>query len=178
MIYPAPDKLDSSGSKYALVIVAAKRARQLKEGARRLIDTKSVNPLTIAMEELAAGAIIPLQVGEPEKLPESLPATPVLGGLVSSSLADSSTKVTKADVYAVLTGGADLEGVPITEADASDDLSDMELADEDDEEEEIEDEADVLSLVDPDGEFETAPGGAVPADPDAAIFKDSAADDV
>lgn len=178
MIYPAPDKLDSSGSKYALVIVAAKRARQLKEGARRLIETKSVNPLTVALEELAAGAIIPLQVGEPEKLPESLPASPVLGGLLSSSLADSPTKVTKADVYAVLTGGAEIEGMPLAEAEAGDDLSDLDLADEDDEDEEIEDEADVLSLVDPDGEFETAPGGVVPADPDAAIFKDSSADDM
>ena len=36
MIYPSPDKLDLMDSKYALVIVAAKRARQIKDGARRL----------------------------------------------------------------------------------------------------------------------------------------------
>ena len=57
-IYPSPDKLDLMESKYALVILAAKRARQLKDGARKLIDTRSVNPLTIALEEIAEGAII------------------------------------------------------------------------------------------------------------------------
>jgi DNA-directed RNA polymerase subunit omega len=57
-IYPSPDKLDSLESKYALVILAAKRARQLKDNARKLVDTRSANPLTIALEEIAAGAII------------------------------------------------------------------------------------------------------------------------
>jgi DNA-directed RNA polymerase subunit omega len=57
-IYPSPDKLDTQESKYALVILAAKRARQIKDNARRLTDTKSANPLTVALEEIAAGAII------------------------------------------------------------------------------------------------------------------------
>jgi DNA-directed RNA polymerase subunit omega len=175
MIYPAPDKLDTSGSKYALVIVAAKRARQIREGARRLVDSKSPNPLTVALEELAAGEIIPLQVGEPERLPESLPATPVLGGLVSSGLTDSPGKVTKADIYAKLTGGADDEESEDVMAD-EDAVSLDDLDEEEDEEEELEDEADVLTLVDPDGEFETAPAVGDPADPDAVIFKDSTDD--
>lgn len=62
-IYPSPDKLDNTPedrpSKYALVILAAKRARQIKDNARRLVDTKSANPLTVALEELAERAIIP-----------------------------------------------------------------------------------------------------------------------
>ncbi len=58
-IYPSPDKLDSLESKYALVILAAKRARQIKDNARKLVDTRSTNPLTIALEEIAAGAIVP-----------------------------------------------------------------------------------------------------------------------
>ena len=58
-IYPSPDKLDALPSKYALVILAAKRARQIKDNARRLVDTRSTNPLTIALEEIAAGVIIP-----------------------------------------------------------------------------------------------------------------------
>ena len=58
-IYPSPDKLDALESKYALVILAAKRARQIKDNARRLVDTRSANPLTTALEEIAAGAIIP-----------------------------------------------------------------------------------------------------------------------
>ena len=57
-IYPSPDKLDSLPSKYALVILAAKRARQVKDGAKRLTDSRSANPLTVALEEIAAGAII------------------------------------------------------------------------------------------------------------------------
>lgn len=57
-IYPSPDQLDKQESKYALVILAAKRARQIKDNARRLTDSKSANPLTVALEEIAAGAII------------------------------------------------------------------------------------------------------------------------
>lgn len=58
-IYPSPDKLDLLESKYALVILSAKRARQVKDGARRLTDSASGNPLTVALEEIADGAIIP-----------------------------------------------------------------------------------------------------------------------
>jgi DNA-directed RNA polymerase subunit omega len=61
-IYPSPDKLDKLESKYAMVILAAKRARQLKDGARKLIETRSTNPLTIALEEIAEGVIIPRHV--------------------------------------------------------------------------------------------------------------------
>ena len=57
-IYPSPDKLDKAESKYALVILAAKRARQIKDGARRLTGSLSPNPLTVALEEIAEGAII------------------------------------------------------------------------------------------------------------------------
>ncbi len=60
MIYPEADKIDKQvESKYALVILAAKRAKQLKEGDRPLIGTDSTNPLTIALEEIAKGEIRP-----------------------------------------------------------------------------------------------------------------------
>ena len=45
------------GSRYSLVVLAAKRAKQIKEGAPLLIDTDSTNPLTIALEEIAAGKV-------------------------------------------------------------------------------------------------------------------------
>jgi DNA-directed RNA polymerase subunit omega len=61
-IYPSPDKLDSQESKYALVILAAKRARQIKDGARRLLPTQSANPLTVALEEIGEGQIIAREV--------------------------------------------------------------------------------------------------------------------
>ena len=49
--------LDRVGNKYALVIVAAKRARQIKEGALSMVDLDTGNPVTAALEEIAAGKI-------------------------------------------------------------------------------------------------------------------------
>lgn len=58
MIYPSADKIEEQiDSKYALVILAAKRAKQVKEGSRPRIDTDSRNPLTVALEEIASGQI-------------------------------------------------------------------------------------------------------------------------
>jgi DNA-directed RNA polymerase subunit omega len=58
MIYPEADKVDEQvDSKYALVILAAKRAKQIKEGARPLIPTDSANPLTVALDEIADGQL-------------------------------------------------------------------------------------------------------------------------
>src|SRR5947207_14161003 len=58
MIYPAADKIEAMvDSKYALVILAAKRAKQIKEGSKPLIKTDSTNPLTIALEEIGAGQV-------------------------------------------------------------------------------------------------------------------------
>jgi DNA-directed RNA polymerase omega subunit len=110
MIYPAADKLDAMESKYALVIVAAKRARQIKEGARRMMESRSTNPLTVALEEIAAGEITPLLVGEPEKLPTSLPPTPVLTGLVATSIDDEEPihEPTAAEIGALLTPTEDM----------------------------------------------------------------------
>ena len=49
--------LDRVGNKYALVIVAAKRARQIKEGALSMVDVDTGSPVTAALEEIAAGKI-------------------------------------------------------------------------------------------------------------------------
>jgi len=58
LIYPSADIIEERvGSRYSLVVLAAKRAKQIKEGAPVLIDTLSTNPLTIAMEEIAAGKV-------------------------------------------------------------------------------------------------------------------------
>jgi DNA-directed RNA polymerase subunit omega len=40
-------------SKYALVVTAAKRARQLMAGGDRLVQCASEKPVTIALEEIA-----------------------------------------------------------------------------------------------------------------------------
>ncbi|MCW3490905.1 DNA-directed RNA polymerase subunit omega [Dethiobacter alkaliphilus] len=58
MIYPSIDTLIKKvDSKYTLVIAAAKRARMLNEDAPRLIDTKSIKDVSIALEEIAAEKI-------------------------------------------------------------------------------------------------------------------------
>jgi DNA-directed RNA polymerase subunit omega len=44
-------------NKYALVIGVAKRARQLKEGHLPMVDVASTNPVTVALEEIAAGKL-------------------------------------------------------------------------------------------------------------------------
>ena len=50
--------IDRLGSSYDLVVAAAKRAKQLRGGARPLVDTDSKNPLTIALQEIAEGSIV------------------------------------------------------------------------------------------------------------------------
>ncbi len=44
-------------SRFSLVVAAAKRARQLNEGATPLVDCGSHHPLTIALYEIAEGKI-------------------------------------------------------------------------------------------------------------------------
>lgn len=44
-------------SKFRLAILAAKRAKQLVNGAKKKVDMKAENPLTIAIEEINQGKI-------------------------------------------------------------------------------------------------------------------------
>jgi DNA-directed RNA polymerase subunit omega len=44
-------------NRYSLVVLAAKRAKQIREGSPVLINTASTNWLTIALEEIAAGKV-------------------------------------------------------------------------------------------------------------------------
>ena len=70
MIIPSADRLEERvGSKYALVIVSAKRARQLKEGLPPLLRASSGSPLTIALEEVAGGKVVALPPDEGEGAP-------------------------------------------------------------------------------------------------------------
>lgn len=49
------EKVDS---RYSLVVCAAKRARQLLEGAPRLVEVESNKPVTIALHELGADKLV------------------------------------------------------------------------------------------------------------------------
>ena len=53
MIQPGINSLlDKVDSRYTLVVAAAKRARQLTEGAHKLTDCNSEKPVTVAINEI------------------------------------------------------------------------------------------------------------------------------
>ena len=59
MIKPSLDHLMKKvDSKYTLVVLAAKRARQLMDGSKPLVEMKSSKKVTNALEEIAADQII------------------------------------------------------------------------------------------------------------------------
>ena len=76
-ILPQPDILNEAEyGRFVLANLAAKRARQIKEGAPPLVRIESSHPLSIALAEIAAGKIKPLLGEEAEAAiaehPESL----------------------------------------------------------------------------------------------------------
>jgi len=60
MIYPETDELNQY-PRYILTLLAAERARLLREGAKPLVPVNGIdfNPLTVALQEIAAGKIKP-----------------------------------------------------------------------------------------------------------------------
>ena len=58
MIYPSiDDLLTKVDSKYTLVIAAAKRGRQLRNGSKRTIETDYRKDVTTALHEIEVGNI-------------------------------------------------------------------------------------------------------------------------
>lgn len=58
MIKPSLDQLlERVDSKYTLVILSAKRGRDLQAGESKQVDSRSNKPVTIALEELVAGKL-------------------------------------------------------------------------------------------------------------------------
>lgn len=49
--------LKEGDSRYTLVMLSSKRARQIIEGSEPLIDTDSKKPVSIAIEEILAGKV-------------------------------------------------------------------------------------------------------------------------
>lgn len=83
LIFPAPDKLNNLDyGKFVLTNLAAKRAKQLKEGAPPLVRIASSHPLSIALAEIAAGKIRPI-LGTEER-----PAVADDSGLFAFAVAD------------------------------------------------------------------------------------------
>jgi DNA-directed RNA polymerase subunit omega len=64
---PLESLLEKIENKYALVVAVAKRARVLKEGQLPMVDVASSNPVTVSLEEIAAGKIRIDRSKEPPK---------------------------------------------------------------------------------------------------------------
>ncbi|MDA8351711.1 MAG: DNA-directed RNA polymerase subunit omega [Firmicutes bacterium] len=68
MLHPSIDKLMSKAdSKYTLVILAAKRGRQLLNGATPHLEPRSNKNVGIALEEIAEGHLVPPEEVGPKK---------------------------------------------------------------------------------------------------------------
>ncbi len=80
---PSPDILNNyEHGKFVLSNLAAKRAKQLREGAPQLVQCDSNHPLTIALAEIAAGKIKPIM----PSLIDSLPKTDDLPLLIDENM--------------------------------------------------------------------------------------------
>lgn len=59
MIHPSLDTLVTKvDSKYTLVTLAAKRAREIMSGDTALVESKSNKPVTVALEEVSQNKIV------------------------------------------------------------------------------------------------------------------------
>ena len=59
MIYPSLDVLlEKVDSKYTLVVMSSKRAREVMNGKTPMVSSSSNKPVTVALEEIASHKII------------------------------------------------------------------------------------------------------------------------
>ena len=157
MIYPDLDKLQQWGSRYALVALAAKRAKQISSGAPILVDTQSKNPLTIALEEIAAGKI-KCAVSDTD-LPMPSTTEPNVAELLPIPDHEDSEEF---EAEAVTTEHSDKEDI-VEDLESEDDFEEEEEEEEDDTElvheeiweEVLHDEVDEDTAIEPDVEIDT-----------------------
>ena len=142
---PSPDILnDYVHGKFVLSNLAAKRAKQLREGAPPLVQVESNHPLTIALAEIAAGKIRPILVGSVDPVvPMDLPMLidenmPAELGMLLPALDESEAAL----VTAVGEEDAD------SDLDHEDSLSLSDLVEEDDDTAALPADDDTLSLTD------------------------------
>lgn len=114
-IFPKPDILNEMPyGKFVLANLAAKRAKQIREGAPPLVRIASAHPLSIALAEIAAGKIKP-QFGADE-----------------AALIESDDLAVLEDPEGLLLPGLDDDEDDTSLADLElDDLEDLEIDDDD-----------------------------------------------
>jgi DNA-directed RNA polymerase subunit omega len=126
-LYSIEKLSDSVGGRYALVVAAAKRARQLKEGAVPLVKISSNNSLTVALAEIAAGKVLVKEPGEPGDEPE------VQAGAERKEPKMSEEDLLGGDLFGIASDDDVGEDVPDEEAEPDED----EIPDEEDTEPEL-----------------------------------------
>ncbi|GMV36830.1 MAG: hypothetical protein AMXMBFR61_13380 [Fimbriimonadales bacterium] len=151
MFQSTSDLVERVGSSYVLALMAAKRAKQLKEGAPPLVDTDSNHSLTIALAEIAQNKVRPIldvktEEVEHEPTPEetllALEATVALPALDI----EEETLAATADIRSLLDDDEELDEVA-----ADDDTTDMSVLLDDEEPAEGDDEdEEPLVEIDPD----------------------------
>jgi DNA-directed RNA polymerase subunit omega len=143
---PKPDILNNyEHGKFVLSNLAAKRAKQLKEGAPPLVQVDSVHPLTIALAEIAAGKIKPIMVTAAELgVQDSEISTVLLEDTVPSELGMLLPALDEAEVSLVAVVGEEDADHVEAEHDAEVSLADLAH---DEEEEAVPAEDDTLSLT-------------------------------
>ncbi len=144
--FPIEELVDRVGSRFTVVVAAAKRAKQLKDGAPPLVNLPTRNSLTIALHEIAAGLIqISDAPPEAEEAPEALAAAEP-GDLAAPEV-----------VEAALLARDDADEDEDAAEDEYDSDYDVELAeDEEEEAEDEEDEEDEETDEDEDEDWEAA----------------------
>ena len=69
-MFPSLEKaLEQISNRYILVVLAAKRSRQLNRGAQPQVETKRRKWTSVALEEVIAGKIQPKKPEEVDKAP-------------------------------------------------------------------------------------------------------------
>ena len=73
--FPIDEIAQMVGGRYSVVIAAARRAEQIKNGAPPLVNIESRNPVTIALAEISAGKVLidPMPPIAPEAVGKAVP---------------------------------------------------------------------------------------------------------
>ena len=144
---PKPDTLNNyEHGKFVLSNLAAKRAKQLKEGAPPLVQVESNHPLTIALAEIAAGKIKPIMIAPTEIGVVDDHLTVLLDDTIPAELGMLLPALDETEVALVTTVGED-EADPDADSEETLSLADL-VEDEEEEEPAPAAEEDTLSLSD------------------------------
>lgn len=147
---PSPDILNEyPHGKFVLSNLAAKRAKQLREGAPALVQVDSSHPLTIALAEIAAGKIKPILSNANEVLEETSDVAVLVGENVPAELGMllPALDETEAALVTSATVLGEEEHEELIDADEAISLSDL-VGEEDEEAAAVATDEDTLSLSD------------------------------